>query len=56
MIPLAFVILVGLFAVQQRGTAGIGRVFGPVMVVWFTVIGVLGLDQIVAAPGRARRP
>src|SRR5207245_368580 len=34
-VPLAVVILVGLFAVQRRGTAGIGAVFGPAMLVWF---------------------
>ncbi len=49
-IPLACVILVGLFAVQRRGTEAVGRVFGPVMVVWFTVLGVLGLNQIVQHP------
>src|SRR5688572_12809660 len=42
-IPLACVILVGLFMVQKRGTAAVGRIFGPVMVVWFTILGILGL-------------
>src|SRR5687767_14960097 len=36
-IPIACVILVVLFAVQRRGTGGIGKVFGPVMIVWFIV-------------------
>ena len=36
---------------QSRGTAGIARVFGPVMVVWFAVVGVLGLRQIIDRPG-----
>ena len=49
-IPVACVILVGLFAVQRRGTEAVGRVFGPVMVVWFTTLGVLGLNQIVQYP------
>jgi KUP system potassium uptake protein len=49
-IPLACLILVGLFAVQPRGTEAVGRVFGPVMVVWFVVLGVLGLNQIVQHP------
>src|SRR5688572_15169831 len=49
-IPLACVILLCLFLVQRRGTGGIGKVFGPVMIVWFTVIGALGLRQIVARP------
>ena len=46
-IPITVVILVALFAVQYRGTAGIAAVFGPVMLAWFGVIGVLGLAQIV---------
>ena len=50
-IPIACVILVGLFAVQPRGTGGIGKVFGPVMVVWFVVLGVLGIIQIAQEPG-----
>ena len=50
-VPLACVILVGLFAVQRRGTEAVGKVFGPVMVVWFATIGVLGLRQIVEHPG-----
>jgi KUP system potassium uptake protein len=49
-IPLACVILLGLFLVQRRGTGGIGKVFGPIMVVWFAVLGVLGLNQIVQRP------
>ena len=50
-IPVSIVILVALFAVQRRGTAGIAKVFGPVMVVWFAVLGVLGVAQIVQHPG-----
>ena len=42
--PLVLVILVGLFAMQSRGTAHIGRLFGPVMVLWFVVLAVLGAD------------
>jgi KUP system potassium uptake protein len=49
-IPISVVILVGLFAVQQRGTAGIAKVFSPVMVVWFAVLGVLGVNQISKHP------
>jgi KUP system potassium uptake protein len=49
-IPVAIVILVALFAVQRHGTAGISRVFSPVMVVWFTVLGVLGARQILNHP------
>ena len=50
-LPIACVILIALFAVQPRGTGGIGKVFGPVMVVWFIVLGVLGISQIVQEPG-----
>jgi KUP system potassium uptake protein len=46
-LPIAVAILVGLFAVQRRGTAGIGAVFGPAMMVWFVVIGGLGLTRMV---------
>ena len=49
-IPVACVILVGLFAIQSRGTEAVGRVFGPVMVVSFTTLGVLGLNQILQYP------
>jgi KUP system potassium uptake protein len=49
-IPIAVVILAALFLVQQRGTAGIGRVFGPIMVVWFIVLAALGLSHIVEEP------
>ncbi|MEJ2188538.1 MAG: KUP/HAK/KT family potassium transporter, partial [Acidobacteriota bacterium] len=48
--PLAIVVLIGLFSIQSRGTARVGRLFGPVMLVWFTVLAVLGLRSIVAAP------
>jgi len=50
-IPLACIILVGLFLVQRHGTEAVGRIFGPVMVVWFTTLGLLGLNQIVQHPG-----
>ena len=49
-IPLTLVILLGLFAVQKRGTAGIGKFFGPITVVWFAVIAVLGVVQIATQP------
>jgi KUP system potassium uptake protein len=50
-VPITIVILVGLFLIQRRGTGGIGRIFGPVMAVWFVVIGALGVGQIVHHPG-----
>ena len=49
-VPVTLVILVGLFALQYRGTGSVGRLFGPVMVVWFVAIGVLGIVNIWAAP------
>ena len=50
-VPITVVILLLLFLVQKRGTAGIGGVFGPVMVVWFSCIAVLGVVGIVQEPG-----
>ncbi len=50
-VPLTLVILVGLFLVQRHGTEAIGRIFGPVMLVWFAAIGLLGLAGIARAPG-----
>ena len=49
-LPVTLAILIGLFLVQRKGTEGIGRVFGPVMVVWFVVIAVLGASNIWNAP------
>jgi KUP system potassium uptake protein len=49
-LPLACAILVGLFMAQRRGTGTVGRVFGPVMVVWFVVLGVLGLGHVLDHP------
>jgi KUP system potassium uptake protein len=49
-IPITIVILVMLFLVQRRGSAKVGAVFGPVMVVWFTTLGALGVAQIVRHP------
>jgi KUP system potassium uptake protein len=49
-VPLTVVILVVLFLIQRNGTAWIGQIFGPVMVAWFVLIGVLGIIGIVRAP------
>jgi KUP system potassium uptake protein len=49
-LPLTVGILIGLFAVQRRGTAGVGRVFGPLMLVWFGVLGALGLASLAQTP------
>ncbi len=53
-IPIAITILIGLFAVQRHGTARISRVFGPVMLVWYATIGVLGLRQVLEHPAVLR--
>jgi KUP system potassium uptake protein len=50
-LPITLAILVGLFLVQRRGTGFIGGIFGPIMLAWFVVIGILGLRGIVLAPG-----
>jgi len=49
-LPVTVAILFWLFYIQRRGTGGIGRLFGPVMAVWFVCIALLGLGQIVKAP------
>jgi KUP system potassium uptake protein len=49
-VPLTVFILVVLFAVQSRGTARVATAFGPVMVVWFTTLGILGLIHIADDP------
>ena len=49
-IPLTLIILFCLFAVQKRGTAGIGQFFGPITVIWFAAIAVLGLYHIATQP------
>jgi len=49
-VPISAAILVLLFAVQRHGTGGLGAVFGPTMLVWFLVIGALGLRAIVQQP------
>ena len=50
-VPISLAIVVALFTLQARGTARVGGLFGPVMLVWFAVLGVLGLWQIVQHPG-----
>jgi KUP system potassium uptake protein len=49
-VPVSIVILVALFAIQRKGTASIGAVFGPVMAIWFVVLGVLGAMGIARGP------
>ena len=49
-VPSTIVILLTLFLVQKKGTAKVGRVFGPVMVVWFFTIAILGVREILRSP------
>ncbi len=49
-IPITLVVLFCLFAVQKRGTAGIGRFFGPITLTWFGVLALLGVAQILTHP------
>jgi KUP system potassium uptake protein len=49
-VPITIVILFILFLIQSRGTAGIGKLFGPVMILWFLVLAVLGVLWIVRVP------
>jgi len=49
-LAITVVILIGLFSFQRLGTDKVGRVFGPVMVVWFSTLAVLGLAQVVQQP------
>ncbi|MEA5363105.1 KUP/HAK/KT family potassium transporter [Amycolatopsis sp., V23-08] len=49
-VPITVVIIIGLFLVQRRGTAAVGRVFGPVMIAWFMVVGACGVGGIAGHP------
>jgi KUP system potassium uptake protein len=49
-VPLAVGVLIGVFLFQSRGTTAVGAVFGPVTMLWFLVLSVLGISQIVRAP------
>jgi KUP system potassium uptake protein len=53
-VPVTCLILAGLFAVQSRGTEGIGRVFGPIMVLWFATLAGLGLRALAQNPAVLR--
>lgn len=50
-VPIALAILIGLFAIQSRGTAKVGMLFGPIMLAYFTMLAILGLIHIVDHPG-----
>ena len=49
-LPLSIIALLSLFALQRRGTGAIGRLFGPMMLVWFLVLALLGIHSIVLHP------
>ena len=49
-VPITIAVIIGLFMIQRRGTALVGAVFGPVMVVWFLTIAALGTRQIAQGP------
>src|ERR1700694_4114243 len=50
-VPLSVAVLVAIFALQPQGSARIGKLFGPIMTVWFATIGVLGLSGVMSHPG-----
>jgi KUP system potassium uptake protein len=50
-VPVTVVIVLALFAIQKRGTASVGLLFGPVMCAWFVVLAILGLLQVIEHPG-----
>src|SRR4051812_19278322 len=49
-VPITLAILLGLFSIQRYGTGAVGRLFGPIMVVWFTVLALAGIKEIVKHP------
>lgn len=49
-LPITVAILIGLFSIQRHGTAVVGKVFGPITLLWFIVLGVLGIYQLVQNP------
>ncbi|HOU46691.1 MAG TPA: KUP/HAK/KT family potassium transporter, partial [Chitinophagales bacterium] len=57
-VPIVITILIGIFLAQQFGTNKIGKAFGPIMFIWFTMIGIIGISQIVKNPSvfRAMNP
>ncbi len=50
-VPLSIAILIGLFAVQSRGTAKVGAFFGPIILIWFAVLAAIGIVRIAEQPG-----
>ncbi len=50
-VPISLAILVGLFVLQRRGTGAVGKLFGPVLLVWFAALAVLGAREVIPHPG-----
>ena len=53
-VPITLVIITGLFTLQRFGTGAVGRLFGPVMGVWFTLLAILGFKEVVTEPAILR--
>lgn len=49
-LPIAIAILIGLFILQKKGTAKVGKFFGPIVVIWFLTLGIVGITHIIKAP------
>ena len=49
-LPISIAVIIALFAMQYRGTHSVGRVFGPIMALWFVVLAIMGIGQIVHRP------
>ncbi|MDQ2819425.1 MAG: potassium transporter Kup [Pseudomonadota bacterium] len=49
-VPLTIIVLLALYSVQRRGTAGIGKWFGPIMIIWFAALAIMGVINIAKAP------
>lgn len=49
-LPLALIVLIALFLIQRHGTHVVGRLFGPIMVIWFVLLGLMGLVSVVKSP------
>ncbi|CAN5635765.1 potassium transporter Kup [soil metagenome] len=50
-VPITLVVITALFAIQRFGTEAVGRLFGPVMALWFTILAVAGLAKVIEGPG-----
>ncbi|WKZ86479.1 potassium transporter Kup [Ralstonia pickettii] len=49
-LPLSLIVLIALFLIQRQGTHVVGRLFGPIMVIWFVLLGLIGLASVVKSP------